>query len=59
MFFKKKIRSNSKNTFGKFFLRQKKFGKYVSKYLFKGKNGNLGVEKKHGGWKEKNLMRCG
>jgi hypothetical protein len=36
-----------------FFPRQKKFGKHILKYLFKGKNENSGVEKKHEGWKER------
>jgi hypothetical protein len=37
-----------------FFFKTKKFKKRVSKYLFKGKNENLGLEKKYGGWEEKN-----
>jgi hypothetical protein len=51
--FSKFFSSNSENTFRNFFPRQKKFGKHILKYLFKGKNENSGVEKKHEGWKER------
>jgi hypothetical protein len=43
------------NVFSEFFpnLNLKNFGKLISKFLYKSKNGKTGVEKKHGVGREK------